>query len=108
MAVPAQAYEEAEVTDGGTIKGKVVYNGRVPTRIILPTKNQEVCGQLREEPEVMVGHDGGVQDGIVYLEEVEQGKAWPDEAEAPDLDNKDSRLQPNIHANPPAKPTPTQ
>jgi hypothetical protein len=100
FASSAQAYEEGPVENGGTINGKVTYSGRVPTRIILPTKNQEVCGQMREEPEVVVGPDGGVQDSVVYLEGVEQGKAWPAEAQAPILDNKDCRFQPNVQAIP--------
>jgi hypothetical protein len=65
FASSAQAYEEAPVENGGTINGKVTYSGRVPTRTILPTKDQEVCGQMREEPEVRVGPDGGVQDSVV-------------------------------------------
>jgi hypothetical protein len=97
---PAQAYEEAAVENGGTIKGKVTYGGRVPTRTILPTKDQEVCGQMREEPEVRVGPDGGVQDAIVYLVGVEQGKGWPAEAAEPVLDNKDCRFQPHVQAIP--------
>jgi plastocyanin len=94
----AQAYEEAPVENGGTIKGKVVYNGEVPTRTILPTKDQEVCGEMREEPEVIVGSDGAVQDSVVYLDGVEQGKAWAAEAKEPVLDNKDCRFQPNVQA----------
>jgi hypothetical protein len=101
---PAQAYEEAEVSGGGTIKGKVVYKGEVPTRTILPTKNLDVCGYLQgEQPEVMLGPDGGVQDSIVYLEEVERGKAWPAETKAPVLDNKQCRFQPHIQAIPAGK-----
>jgi hypothetical protein len=102
-APPAQAYSEAAVENGGTITGKVVYTGRVPTRTILPTKDQEVCGQMREEPEVKVGPDGGVQDSIVYLQGVEQGKAWPAEAQAPTLDNKDCIFQPHVQAIPAGK-----
>jgi plastocyanin len=102
-APPAQAYEEASVDNGGTITGKVVYAGRVPTRTILPTKDQEVCGEMREEPEVRVGPEGGVQDSVVYLEGVEQGKAWPPEAEAPILDNKDCMFQPHVQAIPAGK-----
>ena len=100
---PAQAYTEAPVENGGTIRGKVTYGGQVPTRTILPTKNQEVCGEMREEPEVMVGPDGGVQDGVVYLDGVEQGKAWPAEAKEPVLDNKDCRFHPNVQAIPSGK-----
>ena len=76
-AWPAWAYQEAQVTGGGTIKGKVVYNGEIPIRTVVPTKDQQVCGGVREEPEVKVSADNGVGDAIVYLKEVEQGKAWP-------------------------------
>jgi hypothetical protein len=95
-----QAYEEGPVDNGGTITGKVTYDGSVPTRTILPTKDQQVCGEMREEPEVRVGPDGGVQDAVVYLVGVEQGKAWPAEAQEPTLDNKDCIFQPHVQAMP--------
>jgi hypothetical protein len=98
-----QAYEEAPVESGGTIRGKITYTGRVPMRTILPTKDQQVCGQMREEPEVSVGPDGGVQDAVVYLVGVERGKAWPAEAQAPVLDNKDCIFVPNVQAIPVGK-----
>lgn len=94
------AYEEAPVDNGGTITGKVTYNGQAPTRTVLPTKDQEVCGEMREEPEVKMGADGGVQDAVVYLVGVEQGKAWPAEAQEPVLDNKDCIFQPHVQAIP--------
>jgi Carboxypeptidase regulatory-like domain len=103
FASPAQAYTESPVENGGTISGKVTYGGQVPTRTILPTKDQQVCGEMREEPEVMLGPDGGVQDSVVYLEGVEQGKAWPAEAQEPILDNKDCTFQPNVQAIPAGK-----
>src|SRR3546814_21104211 len=73
----AFAYEETSVSDGGTIQGKIVYQGRVPTRKIIPTKDTEVCGGIRDEPEIIVSADKGVKDAVVYLAEVETGKAWP-------------------------------
>ena len=100
LAPAAQAYEEAPVENGGTITGKVTYDGRVPTRTILPTKDQQVCGQMREEPEVKVGPDGGVQDAVVYLVGVEQGKGWPAEAQEPVLDNKECHFVPHVQAIP--------
>jgi hypothetical protein len=96
---PGFAYEAAEVSGGGTIAGKVVYAGRVPTRTVLPTKDTDVCGGVREEAEVKVGADGGVGDAIVYLAEVEQGKAWP-ATETPVLDNKDCVFTPSVQAIP--------
>jgi hypothetical protein len=103
VAMPTHAYQELQVSGGGTIKGKVVYNGRAPTRMVVPTKDIEVCGPPREEPEVKVGPDRGVQESIVYLEGVAQGKAWPAAAKAATLDNKSCLFQPHIQAIPAGK-----
>jgi hypothetical protein len=103
VALSAQAYQEVQVSGGSSIKGKVVYKGRVPTRTIVPTKDIEVCGQPREEPEVRVGADQGVQDSIVYLDGVAQGKPWPAAAKSPALDNKSCTFQPHIQAIPAGK-----
>lgn len=103
IARPGLAYEEAQVSGGGTIRGKVVYKGEVPTRTVVPTKDQQVCGGVREEPEVTVDADGGVGDGIVYLKEVGQGKPWPAAAQEPVLDQKSCRFTPAIQAIPTGK-----
>ncbi len=96
-AQPGLAYQETQVSGGGTIKGKVVYPGEIPIRTVVPTKDQQVCGGVREEPEVKVNADNGVGDAIVYLKEVEQGKAWA-VAEAPLLENKDCIFKPSVQA----------
>lgn len=98
VVAPGSAYEVGEVSGGGTITGKVIFSGTVPTRTVLPTQDQAVCGQMRQEPEVMLGPDGGVHEAVVYLKEVAQGKAWPAEAEAPVIDNKACRFEPNVQA----------
>ena len=77
VAVPARAYDEGAVAGGGTIDGKVVFNGAVPTRKIIPNKDVEVCGGPREEALIEVGPDKGVQNAVVYLVDVAKGKAWP-------------------------------
>jgi hypothetical protein len=74
----------------------------VPTRTVVPTKDQQICGGVREEPEVSVGAGNGVGNAIVYLKEVEQGKAWP-AAEAPVLENKGCIFNPSIQAIPVGK-----
>lgn len=103
VAQPGMAYQETQVSGGGSIKGKVVYTGEIPTRTVVPTKDQQICGGVREEPEVKVGADNGVGDAIVYLKEVEQGKAWPAAAQAPALDNKGCIFNPSIQAVPAGK-----
>jgi hypothetical protein len=99
-AFPVLAYEPVEVSDGGTITGKVLYNGTVPMRKIIPTKDQEICGGIREEPEMVVGADKGVQDVIVYLRAVAKGKPWPKQEKAPEIDNAKCRFQPQVQVIP--------
>ncbi|MGO8913757.1 MAG: carboxypeptidase regulatory-like domain-containing protein [Bradyrhizobium sp.] len=96
MALPAQAYEAGPVTGGGTIVGKVVFNDVVPTRKVIPNKDVEVCGGIREEPLIEVGPDKGVQNAVVYLVEVAKGKAWPAAGKTPELDNRKCRFEPEV------------
>ena len=100
--VPASvaAYEVAPVPDGGTITGKVTFAGAVPTKKIIPTKDKETCGDIREEPEIVVGADKGVLDAVVYLKSVEKGKAWQKPAGKPEIVNKNCRFVPNVQALP--------
>jgi len=102
VALPASstAYEVAPVADGGTISGKVTFNGAVNTKKIIPTKDKEVCGDIREEPEIVVGADKGVLDAVVYLKKVEKGKAWQKPAQKPEIVNKACRFVPNVQALP--------
>lgn len=96
----ALAYEVASVSAGASIRGIVTYAGRVPTRMVVPTKDQAVCGGPREEPEIRVDAAGGVGDAIVLLKEVAQGKPWPEAATAPLLDQKGCVFLPAIQAIP--------
>lgn len=102
-AYAASAYEVGKVNSGGTIKGKVVYNGTVPTRTVLPTKDEKICGGMRKEPLIHVGADKGVQQVVVYLQDVAKGKDWPADAPAPKLDNKDCVFAPHVQAVPAGK-----
>jgi hypothetical protein len=97
-AAPAPAYEAASVTDGGSIKGKVVFNGIVPAkRKVVPTKDREVCGSgVREVDQILIAADKTVQEAIVYLKAVEKGKAWPKLAKPPEIDNVKCDFQPHV------------
>jgi len=101
-APTAQAYDAVSVTDGGSIKGKVVFNGNLPPkRKIVPTKDREVCGSgVREVDQILVGGDKSVQDAIVYLKAVEKGKAWPKLAKTPEIDNVKCDFNPHVQVMP--------
>lgn len=100
-APTAQAYDAVSVTNGGSVKGKVVFNGTVPPkRKVIPTKDREVCGGVREVDQIIVGGDKAVQEAVVYLKDVEKGKAWPKLAKTPEIDNVKCDFRPHVQVMP--------
>jgi len=102
---PAAGYDAVTVADGGSIKGKVVFNGTLPSkRKIVPTKDREVCGSgVREVDQITVGPDKGVQEAIVYLAKVEKGKPWPKPAKTPEIENLKCDFVPHVQVMPPGE-----
>jgi hypothetical protein len=97
LAMPAFAYDAGTVTGGGSIEGQIVYKGPVQTRKIIPNKDVEVCGGIREDPLIQVGPDQAVENAVVYLADVANGKAWPAETSKPaELDNHKCRFVPDV------------
>ena len=78
------------------IEGKVSFQGTVPIKKIIPTKDHEVCGGPRDEPQIRVGADKGVQDAVVYLKEVPKGKAWGPADKTPVLDQEKCIFKPAV------------
>lgn len=95
--VMAAKYQEAPVSDGGTIHGMVAFNGTVKTRTVLPTKDKSVCGEKRKDQLMIVGEGGAVQDSVVFLKEVASGKAWPDTSVVkPVIDQEGCIFKPHV------------
>ena len=70
-----QAYKEKDLTDGGTICGRVTLAGTSPSiPKMVVTKNADLCGALKPSPRLSVGKSGGVANAIVYLENIAEGK----------------------------------
>src|SRR5262245_60241594 len=99
----AFAYDVAPVSGGGAIKGKVTFNGAVPTRTVLPTKDEKICGAPRKEALIKVGADKGVQEAVISLQGVAKGKAWSSPAKPPVIDNKDCIFLPRVQVVPAGK-----
>ena len=96
-AMPASAYEEGSVTGSGSIEGQIIYKGPVQTRKIIPNKDVEVCGGIRDEPLIRVGANQAVENAVVYLADVTKGKAWPAETKKPaELNNLKCRFVPDV------------
>jgi hypothetical protein len=96
LGATALSYDVVTVAGGGKIEGKVIYQGSVPVRKIIPTKDKEVCGGPRDELQVLVGADKGVQDAVIYLKEVAKGKAWGKLDKTPVLDNTHCQFDPTV------------
>lgn len=92
------AYEALTVSGGGIVAGKVVFNGEVPTKMIIPTKDPAVCGGIRNVSLVTVGADKGVKDAVVYLKKVKRGKGWPtaEALKTPVLDQEKCKFRPHV------------
>ncbi|MCP4383103.1 MAG: hypothetical protein GY798_17055, partial [Hyphomicrobiales bacterium] len=78
-AKPAK-YEEVDVTNGGTVKGKVTFEGALPDDAIeriLITKNADVCGEGEREVVWVDVEEGALRGVFVFIDEIKQGKEWP-------------------------------
>jgi plastocyanin len=97
----AWSYEEAKVTDGGSIEGKIVFRGAAPSpRKVIPTQDQQVCGGPRDEPRIVLGPDNTVQGAIVFLKGVEKGKAFEKPKKPPVVDNAKCKFEPEVQVVP--------
>lgn len=99
LIAPANAakYKESAVSNGGTIQGKVVFNGTVKMRTVIPTKDKSVCGKKRKDALVLVGADGAVEDAVVYLKKIATGKPWSDTLlKKPLIDQEGCKFKPRV------------
>ncbi|MBC8283303.1 MAG: hypothetical protein H8E32_05765 [Nitrospinae bacterium] len=86
LRAPGWAYQEIEVKNGGTIKGKASMIGKMPFPrvyhlILFP--NIDMCAEVDTDDEMnrvlddfKVSPDGGLKDVVVTLEHVEAGKPF--------------------------------
>lgn len=78
LGVGTYAYEVIEVTDGGTIKGKVKFVGRpLKDETIRTNKNQDYCGNTLPANKYVISPDGGIQNVVVMIESIDKGKPFP-------------------------------
>ena len=101
-APSARGYDVVAVTDGGTIKGKVVYAGAPPAKKkVIPTKDKETCGAgVREVDQIVLGPDKAVQEAVVYLKGIEKGKGWEKPAKTPAIENVKCDFTPHVQVIP--------
>lgn len=65
------------VKGGGTVSGRVSLSGPAPKPAILKVdEDKEACGGDRPSDELLVGAGGGVQNVVVEIEGIKEGKDW--------------------------------
>jgi plastocyanin len=91
------SYEEAAVTNGGSIKGKVKLEGKAPKLPPLDiTKFKEVCQNVPNET-LVLGPGQGIRYAVVTLEGIAKGQAVEREV-VHELDNVKCRFLPHVVA----------
>lgn len=79
FAPQALAYEEGAVANGGSVSGKVMFEGALPEDAIeniLITKDQSVCGEGEREVKWIDVKDGALRSTFVFIDKIDKGKAW--------------------------------
>ncbi len=101
LSLPAAAqYTESPVSNGGTISGKITYNGKPPAaKKIATNKDPKVCGTSRDDETFIVGPGGGVKNVVVYLSDIKTGKKMTGDMK-PVLDQKDCHYEPMVQVVP--------
>src|SRR3989449_8471744 len=99
LSLPAAAeYAAADLTNGGTIKGKITYNGKPPPpKKIMITKDPKICGTSRDDDTFEIAPDGGVRNVVVYLADIKSGKKFEGEMK-PELDQKGDRKSTRLNS----------
>jgi plastocyanin len=91
------AYEVTTVSNGGTVEGKVTFNGAKPAaQKVIPTKDKDACGGVREVELMQLSPDKGVADVVVWVKQVARGKPWTTTAEPPQLGNVRCEFVPRV------------
>lgn len=76
-AVAQSGYKAITVTNGGSISGSVRLAGEVPKNIWLDvSKDANFCGTRKASPRLRISKAHGVQDAIVWIENIAEGKQW--------------------------------
>jgi plastocyanin len=94
---PIFAYDDMAVANGGSIKGKVKLDGKIPKLSPLNiTKFKEVCQNVPNET-LVLGPGQGIRYAVVTLEGIAKGQAVEREV-VHELDNAKCRFAPHVVA----------
>ena len=105
LSVESNAYQEMEVTNGGSIQGKATMIGKMPFPrvyhlILFP--NIDMCAEVDTDDEMnrvlddfKISADGGLKDVVIALEHVEAGKPFNKKPIL--IDSEDCKFTPDVN-----------
>ena len=106
LSVESRAYQEIDVTNGGTVRGKVVLTGEMPHPrvyhlVLFP--NIDMCAEIDTDDEMnrvlddfKISEDGGLKDVVITLKHVEAGKPFNKKLIL--IDSEDCKFTPDVNA----------
>jgi plastocyanin len=106
LSVESRAYQEIDVTNGGTVRGKVVLTGEMPHPrvyhlVLFP--NIDMCAEIDTDDEMnrvlddfKISEDGGLKDVVITLKHVEAGKPFNKKPIL--IDSEDCKFTPDVNA----------
>ncbi|RMF62762.1 MAG: hypothetical protein D6743_11745 [Calditrichaeota bacterium] len=99
-------YTATKVENGGTITGKVIFDGEIPVpKQIQVTKDTKVCGKHKVDESLLVDKNTkGIKNAVVYLKDVQSGKSWQIAGKDLAIDQKGCRFSPHVLVVPAGQP----
>jgi Polysaccharide lyase family 4, domain II len=91
----AASYKEVEVSDGATITGTLsAGSAEAETKTFTISKDPGICGEGTRDVNFVRINDGMLQDAVVFLEKVKEGKAFAPETASLTLTQKGCEFSP--------------
>ncbi|MCK5640021.1 MAG: hypothetical protein KAJ19_04465, partial [Gammaproteobacteria bacterium] len=83
------AYTVTAVSNGGSVSGKVTFSGKDPAPVpYTVSKDTDTCGTDNRKIDFVKVNKGALQEVVVYLDKVKEGKDWSKEVANIVLDQK--------------------
>jgi hypothetical protein len=93
----AAKYKVMAVEGGGSISGRVTYDGTPPAPEILKVdEDVEACGADRPSDALLVSSSGGIQNVIISIDKIAAGKDWDFPAGGFTYDQKNCSFTPRV------------
>lgn len=101
VAFGQDSYRIITVNNGGTISGTVKWSGAVPHTLLYPvTKDPQICDpdsqKTADLERLLIGPEGGVANTVVYLKNINAGKALELLSQRQHLNQVQCRYVPHI------------